>query len=51
MDTRWKPNVTVAAIIEQEIDGRPHFLLVEEEFSLSHGFVHIVTHLLEFGNV
>ena len=27
MDTRWKPNVTVAAIIEQ--DGR--YLLVEEE--------------------
>ena len=29
MDTRWKPNVTVAAIIEQ--DGR--FLLVEEHTS------------------
>ena len=27
MDTRWKPNVTVAAVIEQQ--GR--YLLVEEE--------------------
>ena len=27
MDTRWKPNVTVAAIIER--DGR--YLLIEEE--------------------
>ncbi|HEY1229516.1 MAG TPA: NUDIX hydrolase, partial [Ramlibacter sp.] len=29
MDTRWKPSVTVAAVIEQ--DGR--FLLVEEHTS------------------
>jgi 8-oxo-dGTP pyrophosphatase MutT (NUDIX family) len=33
MSSRWKPNVTVAAIVEKEIDGRPHFLLVEEETS------------------
>jgi ADP-ribose pyrophosphatase YjhB (NUDIX family) len=26
----WKPNVTVAAIIEKTIDGARHFLLVEE---------------------
>lgn len=33
MSSRWKPNVTVAAIIERQIDGQPHFLLVEEETS------------------
>lgn len=32
MATRWKPSVTVAAIIEQRIgDGESRFLLVEEE--------------------
>lgn len=31
MDERWKPSVTVAAIIEREIDGQRRFLLVEEE--------------------
>ena len=28
---RWKPNVTVAAIIERDFDGVRKFLLVEEE--------------------
>ena len=31
MAIRWKPNVTVAAIIERVVDGRQEFLLVEEE--------------------
>ncbi len=31
MPSRWKPNVTVAAIIERVVDGRQEFLLVEEE--------------------
>lgn len=31
MDDRWKPSVTVAAIIERELDGERRFLLVEEE--------------------
>ncbi len=31
MSTRWKPSVTVAAIIERVIDGEARFLLVEEE--------------------
>ena len=31
MSKRWKPNVTVAAIIERTVDGQPQFLLVEEE--------------------
>ena len=31
MPIRWKPNVTVAAIIERVVDGRQEFLLVEEE--------------------
>lgn len=31
MSNRWKPNVTVAAIIERTVDGQPQFLLVEEE--------------------
>ena len=30
MPPRWKPSVTVAAIIEQMIDGERRFLLVEE---------------------
>ena len=30
---RWKPNVTVAAIIERVVEGRQEFLLVEEETS------------------
>ena len=30
MPPRWKPSVTVAAIIEQVIDGERRFLLVEE---------------------
>ena len=30
MQTRWKPSVTVAAIIERVRDGAPQFLLVEE---------------------
>ena len=33
MPTRWKPNVTVAAIIDRTVDGRHEFLLVEEETS------------------
>ena len=33
MPHRWKPNVTVAAIIERVVDGRQEFLLVEEETS------------------
>jgi 8-oxo-dGTP pyrophosphatase MutT (NUDIX family) len=31
MDTRWKPSVTVAAVIERQVDGVQKFLLVEEE--------------------
>jgi 8-oxo-dGTP pyrophosphatase MutT (NUDIX family) len=31
MQARWKPSVTVAAIIERKIDGESRFLLVEEE--------------------
>lgn len=30
MNNRWKPSVTVAAVIEREVDGRREFLLVEE---------------------
>jgi 8-oxo-dGTP pyrophosphatase MutT (NUDIX family) len=33
MPHRWKPNVTVAAIIERVVEGRQEFLLVEEETS------------------
>ena len=33
MPSRWKPNVTVAAIIDRTVDGRHEFLLVEEETS------------------
>ena len=31
MDTRWKPSVTVAAVIAKRFDGIEKFLLVEEE--------------------
>ena len=31
MNNRWKPNVTVAAVIERDFDGVRKFLLVEEE--------------------
>lgn len=31
MSERWKPSVTVAAIIERVIDGESRFLLVEED--------------------
>lgn len=31
MSDRWKPSVTVAAIVEQAVDGQRRFLLVEEE--------------------
>jgi phosphatase NudJ len=31
MNKRWKPNVTVAAVIERTVDGMQKFLLVEEE--------------------
>lgn len=31
MDKRWKPNVTVAAVIEKDFGGVRKFLLVEEE--------------------
>ena len=31
MNKRWKPNVTVAAVIERDFDGVQKFLLVEEE--------------------
>jgi len=31
MNKRWKPNVTVAAVIEREFDGVRKFLLVEED--------------------
>lgn len=31
MNTRWKPNVTVAAVIESTIGGQRKFLLVEEQ--------------------
>jgi 8-oxo-dGTP pyrophosphatase MutT (NUDIX family) len=30
MNDRWKPSVTVAAIIERQVDGQSQFLLVEE---------------------
>ena len=30
MSDRWKPSVTVAAVIERKIDGTSRFLLVEE---------------------
>ena len=31
MNTRWKPSVTVAAVIERDCNGIQKFLLVEEE--------------------
>ena len=31
MNTRWKPSVTVAAVIAKDFDGIQKFLLVEEE--------------------
>lgn len=31
MSERWKPSVTVAAIVAREVDGASQFLLVEEE--------------------
>ena len=31
MQARWKPSVTVAAIVERTVDGTRQFLLVEEE--------------------
>jgi phosphatase NudJ len=31
MNNRWKPSVTVAAVIERDFDGVQKFLLVEEE--------------------
>ena len=31
MHKRWKPHVTVAAIIERDFDGVAKFLLVEEQ--------------------
>jgi 8-oxo-dGTP pyrophosphatase MutT (NUDIX family) len=31
MNTRWKPSVTVAAVISKDFDGIEKFLLVEEE--------------------
>jgi 8-oxo-dGTP pyrophosphatase MutT (NUDIX family) len=31
MPERWKPSVTVAAVIEQVVDGESRFLLVEED--------------------
>ncbi|RZJ14025.1 MAG: NUDIX domain-containing protein, partial [Haliea sp.] len=31
MTTRWKPNVTVAAVIDRVVGGQREFLLVEEE--------------------
>ena len=31
MNTRWKPSVTVAAVIARDFDGVEKFLLVEEE--------------------
>ena len=33
MTARWKPSVTVAAVIERRIHGESRFLLVEEETS------------------
>ena len=30
MQERWKPSVTVAAIIERKLGGRSQFMLVEE---------------------
>jgi len=31
MNTRWKPSVTVAAVVSREFDGVQKFLLVEEQ--------------------
>ena len=31
MSKRWKPRVTVAAIVDRQIDGRREYLLVEEQ--------------------
>jgi phosphatase NudJ len=31
MTERWKPSVTVAAVVEQVIDGQSRYLLVEEQ--------------------
>ena len=31
MNTRWKPSVTVAAVISKQVDGVRKFLLVEEQ--------------------
>ena len=31
MNTRWKPSVTVAAVISKQVDGVQKFLLVEEQ--------------------
>ncbi|WP_418317301.1 NUDIX hydrolase [Piscinibacter sakaiensis] len=31
METRWKPSVTVAAIVASQIDGQTRYLLVEED--------------------
>jgi 8-oxo-dGTP pyrophosphatase MutT (NUDIX family) len=31
MPNRWKPSVTVAAVVERVVQGVPHFLLVEED--------------------
>ena len=30
MDDRWKPSVTVAAVVSRTVDGRPEYLLIEE---------------------
>ena len=31
MSKRWKPRVTVAAIVDRQVDGRREYLLVEEQ--------------------
>lgn len=31
MNKRWKPSVTVAAVVEKTVDGQQKFLLVEEQ--------------------
>lgn len=31
MPDRWKPSVTVAAVVERVVEGEPYFLLVEED--------------------
>ena len=48
MPERWKPSVTVAAIIERQVNGESQFLLVEEHtpegLKLNNPAGHLDTH-------